>query len=135
MGVFTTRVFRKGEIVVVGTVEKHNQPNTVHSSQTGQDSFVLYGHPMPIVNHSCDPNCGLGRNMDGVDDLVAMRDIPEGVEVTYDYAMRNHRIEHFPSPCLCGSGNCRGEVTGWKDLPEDIRQQYRGYTAEYLEDI
>jgi len=36
-----------------------------------------------LVNHSCDPNCGLV----GAVLVVAMRDIEPGEEITFDYAM------------------------------------------------
>ena len=52
-----------------------------------------------------------------------------------DYAMRNYSIEHFPGGCLCGAGNCRGSVTGWKDLPRDRKRAYDGLVAPYLLEI
>ena len=38
------------------------------------------------VNHSCEPNCGI-RNACG---LVALRDIKDGEEITYDYCMTDY---------------------------------------------
>lgn len=46
--------------------------------------------------------------------------------------MRNFQVEHFPSACLCGAQNCRGEVTGWQDLPQDRKDAYGELVAPYL---
>jgi len=96
---------------------------------------VLLAGLGPKVNHSCDPNCGVRINDAGAPDLVARYSIASGEEITFDYAMRNYSVEHFPSPCLCGSDGCRGTITGWKDLPDDTRATYRGLVAVYLLDL
>ena len=36
-------------------------------------------------------------------DFVALTPIAAGDEITFDYAMRNYVIEHFPASCLCGA--------------------------------
>ena len=46
--------------------------------------------------------------------------------------MRNHAIEHFPARCLCGADACRGQVTGWKDLPAERKAAYGDLVAPYL---
>ena len=40
-------------------------------------------------------------------DFVARRPITAGEEITFDYAMRNYVIEHFPPACLCGTELCQ----------------------------
>jgi hypothetical protein len=55
-----------------------------------------------------------------------------GQEVTFDYAMRNFTIDHFPAVCLCGAARCRGTVTGWKDLPAPRKADYGELVAPYL---
>jgi len=32
-----------------------------------------------------------------------MKDISVNEEITFDYAMRNYTIDHFPQQCMCGS--------------------------------
>ncbi|HWO83050.1 MAG TPA: SET domain-containing protein-lysine N-methyltransferase, partial [Solirubrobacterales bacterium] len=68
-------------------------------------------------------------------DFIARAPISAGEEITFDYAMRNYSIEHFPGGCLCGAGNCRGSVTGWKDLPAERKADYEGSVAPYLLEI
>jgi uncharacterized protein len=49
--------------------------------------------------------------------------------------MRNYSIEHFPGGCLCGAENCRGSVTGWKNLPDERKAAYQGLVAPSLLEI
>lgn len=132
-GVYATRSFLGGETVMVGVIEeKVLSGNTVHASQIGENSWVLHGGLVPLVNHSCDPNCGIHVNETGAHDFVAIRDIKAGEEITFDYAMRNYSVEHFPKTCRCGAQICRGEITGWKDLPRERKAAYAGHIAPYL---
>jgi hypothetical protein len=61
-----------------------------------------------------------------------MRYIKAGEEATFDYAMRNNTIDHFPARCTCGEKACRGSVTGWRDLPQIRKDHYAGFVAPYL---
>jgi len=65
-------------------------------------------------------------------DFVARQPIAAGQELTFDYAMRNFTIDHFPAVCLCGASRCRGSVTGWKDLPAARKADYGTLVAPYL---
>ena len=131
-GVFATRPFRRGETVMIGEIARQLDVNDAHASQVGPSEYVLLAGLGPKANHSCDPNCGVRLNASGAYDLVARRDIVTGEEVNFDYAMRNYSIDHFPARCRCGAANCRGSVTGWKDLPEDVKSAYAGLVAPYL---
>lgn len=132
VGVFATLSFRPREVVLVGVIEAELDYNDAHASQIGWDRFVRHGGLIPAVNHSCDPNCGIRLNESGAHDLVARRPIAAGQEITYDYAMRNYTIAHFPARCQCETDRCRGRITGWKDLPPDRQAAYRGFIAPYL---
>jgi hypothetical protein len=79
-----------------------------------------------------DPNCGVRLNDGQAFDFVARQPIGAGQELTFDYAMRNFTIEHFPAVCLCGAARCRGSVTGWKDLPAARKADYGELVAPYL---
>ncbi|MDQ4097375.1 MAG: SET domain-containing protein-lysine N-methyltransferase [Actinomycetota bacterium] len=132
---FATRAFRAGETVIVGKIERWVQENHSHATQVGPSDYVLLAGLAPKVNHSCDPNCGVRVNTSGAPDLIARRSIRPGDEITFDYAMRNYSIEHFPRRCRCGSRICRGSVLGWKDLPDERKQAYDGLVAQYLLEI
>jgi hypothetical protein len=79
------------------------------------------------VNHSCDPNCGIvGSVM-----LVAMRDIAEGEEITFDYAMTDSQ-DYDEFDCQCGTELCRHHVSGSDWLLPGLQQRYRGWFSAYL---
>lgn len=65
-----------------------------------------------LANHSCSPNCE-AQNADGEIWFVALRDIKEGEELTFDYG---YALEHWEDhPCLCGSDNCAGYIVRTED--------------------
>ncbi len=134
-GVFATKSFRVGETVMVGVIERRLDKNHSHATQVGRSEYVELAGLGPKANHSCDPNCGIHINESGAPDMVARRFVARDEEVTFDYAMRNYSIEYFPIRCGCGSPICRGTVTGWKDLPDELKRSYRGFITPYLLDI
>lgn len=80
-----------------------------------------------MLNHSCEPNCGLLGQIQ----LVAMRDIEAGEELSFDYAMCD-ASDYDEFRCLCGAPACRTVVTGsdWRD-PE-LQERYAGWFSPYL---
>lgn len=134
-GIFATQKIEAGDIVMVGRFEKILDRNHSHASQIGKDTYALHADLISKVNHCCDPNCGIQLNETGAHDFVAMKDIRVEEEITFDYAMRNYLIDHFPPKCMCGAQLCREKVTGWKDLPETRKKDYKGFVAPYLLEI
>jgi hypothetical protein len=133
--IIATRSFGVGDTVLGGVILRRVSQNHSHATQVGMAEWVELAGLAPKVNHSCDPNCGVRLNASGAPDLVARRPIRAGEEVTFDYAMRNHTIDHFPIRCRCGARICRGRITGWKDLPADRKAAYLGLVAPYLVEI
>jgi len=68
------------------------------------------GNMAHLINHSCAPNC-YSRLVTVAGEthivLFALRDIPAGLEISYDYrfASESERL-----PCNCGAPKCRGFV-------------------------
>jgi SET domain len=62
--------------------------------------------PMHVTNHSCDPNATF--NEQGM--LVALRDIPAGAEITFNYLNNPTPASPWDFACQCGSSNCIGWV-------------------------
>lgn len=134
-GVFATRSFKPDEIVMIGRIEKILNNNDSHASQIGKNKYARHAGLISKVNHSCAPNCGIRVNELGGHNFVAMRNISINEEITFDYAMRNYSVDYFPPKCVCGSEFCRERVTGWKDLPETNKEEYKGFVAPYLYDL
>ncbi|MDA9867966.1 SET domain-containing protein-lysine N-methyltransferase [Synechococcus sp. AH-224-I15] len=131
-GVFSTKSFSIGDIVMVGVIEKTLTANHSHASQVSASLHVQHAGLISKVNHSCNPSCGISVNASGAHDFIAFRVIEQGEEITFDYAMRNYSIDYFPDPCLCGEVTCRVRVNGWKGLSIKKRDEYEGFVAPYL---
>jgi hypothetical protein len=130
--VLATRPFATGDTVMVGFLSGPLTANDSHATQVGPNSWARHGGLGPKVNHSCNPNCGVRLNDVQAYDFVARQPIQAGQELTFDYAMRNFTIDHFPTMCLCGAEQCRGSVTGWKNLPAARKADYGELVAPYL---
>src|SRR5215472_12338150 len=61
--------------------------------------------PSNYGNHSCDPNIAPAG-----DEMMALRDIAVGEELTVDYAQLSPKS--WSMPCNCGAQNCTGLVRG-----------------------
>ena len=101
------------------------------SIQIDVDQFVLgpvSRESGDSINHSCLPNCG----MHNATQLIAMREIAVGEELTYDYATSD-TSDYDEFECACGSDNCRGRVSGddWK-LP-DLQSRYQNMFSPYVQ--
>ncbi len=108
--------------------------------QIGDDLFSAYsteeelrvwrsGLAGDYFNHSCVPNAGFR----GMIEVVAMREIEAGEQITFDYAMCS--TQSFDDmDCLCGAESCRKRFTGddWK-MPE-LQRRYRSYFQPYIEE-
>jgi len=67
-----------------------------------------------VINHSCDPNCEVEKTNDTLW-IVAIRDIQEREELTYNYGYDARNYAN--NPCNCGAENCCGYI---------LDQQYWG---------
>ena len=97
-GIFATKSFKVGDIVMVGVIKEALNRNHSHASQIGENEYVLHAGLISKVNHSCDPNCGIRVNETDAHDFVAMRNICVNEEITFDYAMRNYGVDYFLEP-------------------------------------
>lgn len=131
-GVHATRPIEPGCCILRGWGPEVPERSR-HSFQVDHDRHIVIAGPIELINHSCEPNCGvlLRRGVDSLE-IYALRRIEPGEELFTDYASFELEIEHMPGPCLCGSGSCRGRIGGYRDLPEDRRVALGPYLAEYL---
>ena len=85
-----------------------------------------------LMNHSCDPNCGVViRSGVAEIEIRALRPIAAGEEITIDYDTFEYEVA-LGGPCRCGSLKCRGRVAGYKHLSGDVKARYGEFIAEYL---
>lgn len=137
-GAFAIAPIARGETVAVfggfpvsrAQLETLPEERKRRSIQIDSDLFLVSGEtrePGDMVNHSCDPSCGMRGDIV----VVAMRDIAVGEELTYDYAMSD-ASDYDEFHCACGTAVCRGQIRGtdWRD-PE-IQSRYAGFFSTYV---
>lgn len=142
-GLFAIENILKHEVIIdystgPGQYVDHKQADALYEQgidymiQIDEDLFfaATNGHEIEAadyLNHSCDPTCCIRGSLE----IVAMRDIQPGEEITTDYAMIDVDSA-FHMFCNCGSQRCRGVVTGedWK-LPE-LKIRYKGCFSGYI---
>lgn len=74
-----------------------------------------------FLNHSCEGNLGLTKE----GDFIALRDIEEGEELSYDYGLTESG--NFSMDCHCGSPSCRKHISGTDHKDPAFRAKYADY--------
>ncbi|MEK7623542.1 MAG: SET domain-containing protein-lysine N-methyltransferase [Patescibacteria group bacterium] len=102
--------------------------------QIGQDLFLGASDEIDdYLNHSCNPNAGIVVEGNTVN-VVAIRPIPAGEEIVWDYSTTLDMKGEWEVRCTCGSSNCRGFVRDFLSLPPETQQRYKdlGVVPQYL---
>ena len=111
LGVFATKDFKKGDIVLKWDLSQQISKEEADSLSSEQKKYItllnnkytIMQEPENRVNHSCSPNT---TSKDFCD--IASRDIKKGEEITGNY---NEVVSGGPKiKCNCGSPNCCGFV-------------------------
>lgn len=86
--------------------------------------------PEKYINHSCDPNVFV-KSENGARKVYAMRDIPQGEEIAYDYSINGDNDGMFE--CHCGSKHCRKIYQGnFFKLPKTLQRKYLPYLDDWF---
>jgi hypothetical protein len=92
--------------------------------------IYLVGRPDRYLNRCCDPNAYLRFGTDRID-IVALRDIEAGSELTRDYLINNPGGDSWP--CHCGALRCRGETgDSFLTLSEKLQPEYLPLLAPWF---
>ena len=117
-GVFAAKEISKGTEVIEYTGEKisKNEGDRRSDQQLKQGKLYVFelnkkydidglsgGSDAHLINHSCDPNCESINFDDQNIWIVAIKNIPKGTELTYDYELTGEK----EVICKCGSNKCR----------------------------
>lgn len=112
-----------GPIVTMTEYLKMHDPSNNHYLQIDDDLFMgPSGGADDLINHSCNPNGGLVYR-DGTVNFVAIRDIKEGEELSFDYSTTMDE-DCWEMDCLCGDPACRSTVRDFKYLPSTLQDRY-----------
>jgi hypothetical protein len=126
LGVFANRDLRAGEAILVfgGPIIDFAETKRRGSwecmpLQVGPNQYYDTRPPGIFVNHSCNPNAGIRNDHD----LVALRDIPAGAEIRFDYSTTMEE-QSFTMRCLCGEPECRHVIGDFSTLPAPVQKRY-----------
>lgn len=124
----TAAAFSQRKDVYLFALDKFTDPDSLDARLRGPPLEVdgeFQSGPTRFINHSCEPNLRIfARVGDHADKhihdlaLFAIRDIPRGEELTFDYVdgvmtgdlagMEEQEAHGEMAKCLCGSRKCRG---------------------------
>lgn len=79
-------------------------------------------NPARFLNHSCAPNCEAEKHDHRIW-IVAIRDIPAGEEITFNYGYDLEEYKDYP--CHCGSPQCVGYIVA-EELFEHVLSRKAG---------
>ena len=128
-GAFAIRPITKGERIIEYTGERISHPvaDARYDDESMQEHHTFLfavtsrtvidasrgGNEARFINHSCDPNCETEIEKGRVY-IFALREIPVGEELHYDYAYERSGDETAEDErryqCLCGTAKCRGSI-------------------------
>jgi len=125
-GVFAKRAIPKGdeflaldgEIISFEEVRKRGEAEG-NPIQIEDDQYLDVVSPGVYLNHSCNPNTGIVRDRI----LIALRDIAAEEEVRIDYSTTMQE-NSWTMECRCGDKACRGIITDFRLMPEEIQRKY-----------
>ena len=128
-GVFAVQDIAEGETLIeyVGEIISWQEAQARHPHDPAQPNHTFYfsledgnvidalhgGNSSRWINHSCAGNCEADE-VDGRVFIKALRNIPSGEELNYDYGLiideRYTPKLKAEYPCWCGASTCRGTL-------------------------
>jgi hypothetical protein len=139
-GVFAVRQIPKGTVIhafggetvsVRDLVDRVNagKENIDDPLQVGLRTYIDLDELSRTFNHSCEPNAALRKRSE----LFALRDIPKGEEITYDYSLTIAPTQ-WRMKCVCGTRSCRKILGDVLSVPESVRARHRklGAVQDYM---
>ena len=93
-----------------------------HCDYLADGKVVLMQPPECYINHCCDPNSFV-KTVNGVRYVFALRTIPAGREITYDYCVNGGGDTLWE--CNCGCERCRHTIhSDFFHLPHLLQLEY-----------
>jgi SET domain-containing protein len=133
-GVFADERISAGEVVaafdgiLLGfSSDKWTDDTLNHAIQCGPALWRDATGIARLINHSCEANCGIKDYFN----IVAMRTIEPGEEITWDYEM-SERSSWWRMECQCGTASCRTLIGNFDNMPPEVRQRYEGFISDWL---
>lgn len=140
-GAFTSRNILAGETICfmegarislpeLGRRLHENSEKEGDALQIDDETYIDMEEKFRCINHSCNPTAGIR----GENELVALKNIREGEEITYDYSTTMWEdpvkikkwlgLPLWKMKCQCGKSNCRKMVDQFYNLPNLVQKKY-----------
>ena len=124
-----TICFLEGKEISWDEFEKRYREGSVRLDdplQLSETKYLELHKPYIYFNHSCNPNSGFrGKN-----ELVAIRNINPGEEISYDYSSVSWDDDwtriygRWTMKCNCGEKNCRKLIGDFPTISESQMRRY-----------
>lgn len=129
---------KKGEIIqpVKGKMRffavKCKEDSQLYPNWIGvaKDQWIDPDKPFKFINHSCEPNAGVKGKIN----IVAIKNIKEGEEITIDYSIIEGD-DMWEMKCSCGSPKCRGIIRSVQFLPVKTFKKYLPFVPTYFKKV
>jgi SET domain-containing protein len=130
IGGFARVALPKGTRLLEYVGEKISKQESLRRCESGNEFvFSINEHvdldgcvdwnPARWLNHSCAPSCEAVPEGEHIW-LVAIRDIPAGEEITFNYGY--DLVDYKEHPCGCGAPNCVGYIVAEEFFKNVSRQ-------------
>lgn len=148
MGCFATEPIKKDELICnmegkeisISELKRKYRSGKERSCdpfQVEETRYLDLEKPYVYINHSCEPNAAIiGRNQ-----LVALRNIEAGEEITYDYSLTEwtddknwEGYDDWLMKCNYKSLLCRKQIREFRFLPKKTQEKYinQGYVPDFI---
>lgn len=133
----------KGEARFLTVKNKDDSLSYPNWIGVGENKWINPDYPNQYINHSCNPNSGISgtitikssdKSVKGKYDIIALKDIKEGEEITVDYST----IEGdalWEMKCACGERNCRKIIRSVRYIPTKQFKKYMPYVPTYFKNL
>jgi hypothetical protein len=133
---FATREFPKGERLIVfsGPISTRFTPMALSVGKTRfLGAYDTARSKADCVNHSCDPTCYVRYPRGREPELVTLRALTPGDQITFNYLASDWDLHDHAFLCACGSPKCFGRIRGFRYLGRRDRLRLIGSgLAPYL---
>ena len=130
VGVFTTENLPAGSFICAGSGALIDYAGNLALGarecdplQIGPDLYLSWGEPARLLNHSCEPNCGL--RFDGQYSMFALRDLTVGEQILWDYSTSMGTDDAWRMRCACQSPSCRKVIGPFVEIPAEKQAEYK----------
>ena len=133
-GLFAAQHIKKGTRIIQYIGQRISKEETAERLYQGNQYIFTFNDRYDIdgkilrntaryINHSCAPNCEVEQTTRALW-IVALRDIRDGEELTYNYGYEFDPDTYHDFPCCCGAPQCCGYILAqqyWGLLPQSTR--------------